>query len=428
MHQTPRATTATQIVFQLLIPAIVGVLTGACVACLVKGVEALAINRLSSLPGVIPALFAPLALLLTCWAARYVARAEKPSTSELYISLYHQRDAHVPLPQVPGRVLATTATVGLGGSQGFESTSALVGATWSELLGRVPGMRITASTRRSLLASGASAGIAAVFSSPAAGALYGMEVPYKRDVDALQLVPCAVAAFCSYAMRTWLIGEERIVTVQGMPTIDGMFLLGALLVAIACGLGARLFAMAEHALQAIGSRQTRVRRAILGGSVLILLAIAGHALCGTWITFGSGYIATGWLHHQPRMIDVMALAFLVRASGNLVTVYGGGGGGVFTSLACNGAFLGEIVARSLQCDNTHTLALFGAVCFLGAGYRLPLACMLFLAEAGLGPLITGLGITAVAIAMVFMGNESVSDAQIDSRPAPNAEGPSASHA
>lgn len=403
-------------VSQLLVPAVAGAATGACVAGLVAGVEFSLIARLSLLPGFVPALFAPLALVLTLLASRYITRVEKPSTSELYISLYHQPDSQVPLEQVPGRVLATTATVGLGGSQGFESTSALVGTAWSKCLGRLFAAGTSEETRGSLLAAGASAGIAAVFSSPAAGALYGIEVPYRRDVDGRRLVPCVVAAVCSYATRVWLIGEQRIVNVTGVPHIDELFLLGCLLTAIACGLGARLFAKIEQILHAIGKRQSRLKRALVGGGLLTLFAIAGFSLCGTWITFGSGYIATGWLQAEPRALEWLALALLIRAGGNLLTVYGGGGGGVFTSLACNGAFIGEGVALALGCDMTHSLALFGAACFLGAGYRLPLACMLFVAETGLGPMPTAIGLFAVALAMMTMGDESVSDAQVECRP------------
>jgi len=397
----------------LLVPALVGVLTGACVSLLVGGIERWGLHQLSHLPGIVPALFAPLGLLLTWLIGKWVTRAQRPSTSELYITLYHQAGARLPLEQVPGRVLATTATVGLGGAQGFESTSALVGASWSELVGRMFRRGLTVERRQALFAAGASAGIAAVFSSPAAGALYGIEVPFKRRIDAPKLVPCVVAAVTSFAVRVWLIGEQRIINVSGMPTLDGLFLVGVLLVACLCGLGARLFATVEAGLQHLGRQFGPVVRALIGGCLLSGVAIAGYYVCGRWITFGSGYVASGWLQAEPQLFGLLVLAFLIRAGANLLTVFGGGGGGVFTSLACNGAFIGEIVARTLNCDQTHTLALFGAACFLGAGYRLPLACMLFIAEATIGPMLTGVGLIAVALAFGLMGDASVSDAQTD---------------
>src|SRR5262249_43581788 len=174
--------------------------------------------------------------------------------------------------------------------------------------------------RRSLLAAGASAGIAAVFSSPAAGALYGIEVPFKRAVDVPRLAPCAVAAVCSYQTRAWLIGAERLVRVGGLPRLDGGVLLGGLLVARACGLGARLFARAEEALRVLGRKQPRGLRALTGGVLLSLLAVFGFLLCDAWITFGSGYVAADWLLREPRPLGPIGLALLVRAAGSLVCV------------------------------------------------------------------------------------------------------------
>jgi CIC family chloride channel protein len=110
------------------------------------------------------------------------------------------------------------------------------------------------------------------------------------------------------------------------------------------------------------------------------------------------------------------VALVIRAAGNLVCVYGGGGGGVFTSLACNGLFIGQMVAEVVGRAETRVLPLLGAACFLGAGYRLPLACMLFVVEASGSPAASVLGLAAVAVALVAMGDESVSDAQIERRP------------
>ena len=61
------------------------------------------------------------------------------------------------------------------------------------------------------------------------------------------------------------------------------------------------------------------------------------------------------------------------------------------------------------------LPLLGAACFLGNGYRLPIACMLLVAEQGGDLAVTAVGLVAVAIGQVLMGDESVSEAQVDRR-------------
>lgn len=297
----------------------------------------------------------------------------------------------------------------------MESPSALIGASWGDLLGRWRALRIPEDAQRSLIAAGASAGIAAIFSSPAVGALYGIEVPFKRDVDAPRLVPCAIAAACSYALRIWLIGDRQLVDVQGSPRIDAVFIAGCLAVAVGCGLGARLFARAEAAFRVLARRQHPLPRAALAGVLLAVLAWAGFTLSGRWITFGPGYVAAEWLAAGIHPVWLLGATLLIRTLGTLTCVYGGGGGGVFTSLACCGVFIGQIIAELIGRTETHVLPLLGAACFLGSGYRLPIACMLFVAEESGDMTVSILGLVVIAIGQAVMGDDSVSDAQQERR-------------
>lgn len=403
---------ARRLLWQLVAPALVGALTGVCVAGVTVVVEERLLSGLAALPGLIPALFSPLALLLTFTVGRYITRTFVPATAELYILTYHAAQGRLPLRELPGRLLAAAATVGLGGSQGFESPSALIGASWGQTLAR---LTPSEDTRRTLLAAGASAGIAAVFSSPAMGALYGIEVPYRRDVDAPRLAPCAIAAVAAYLVRDQLIGARLLIPVFELPSLDATYVGACALVAVLCGLGAHLFAVVEGGLRAIGRRQTRLRRALIGGAALGVLAVAGFQLAGRWITFGPGYVAADWLFAGAHPLWLIGVVLAVRAAGNLICVYGGGGGGVFTSLACNGAFIGQLVAESIGRGHSHLLALLGAACFLGAGYRLPIASMLWVGEQSGSVAISIAGLGAIAVAQLLMGDESVSEAKVEER-------------
>src|SRR5262249_39844842 len=225
------------LVLFLLAPALIGIVTGSCVSAASTVVERWALGQLAALPGLLPIVGAPLALVVTLGVVMYVTRVTTPSTAELYILTYHDPNGRIPLRQLPGRVLAAATTVGFGGAQGLESPSALMGAGFGDVLGR--GGKLAPYEARSLMIAGASAGIAAVFSSPALGTFYGMEVPFRRDVDARRFVPCAVAAAVSYITRWWLIGPRHLVVMSGSPTIDLSFVAGVALVALACGIGAR---------------------------------------------------------------------------------------------------------------------------------------------------------------------------------------------
>jgi chloride channel protein, CIC family len=397
-------------------PAVIGMATGACVAGASLVVEGVVLGRVSALPGPLPVACALVALLLTLAVSVYVTRVARPSTAELYITTYHDPQAHIPLRQLPGRVLAAATTVGLGGAQGLESPSALVGAALGDVLGRAS---LRATEARSLMVAGASAGIAAVFSSPALGTFYGMEVPFRRDLDARRFVPCAVAAAASYVMRRELIGARHLVVPQGAPPIDATFLLTVALIAVACGVGARAFAHVDLWLQECAHRRSRLERVVSAGLVLAAITWAGHALTREWVSFGPGYIAVDWLLAGSHPLWLVAAVLGVRATATLTCVYGGGGGGVFTALACCGAFIGHAVAAVVHPDAGaaagRVYPLIGAGCFLGNGYRLPIGTAMLVAESSGDLGVAAAGLVAIAIGQAFMGEESVSDAKAETR-------------
>jgi len=403
-----------RLLVQVVVPTGIGVLTGGCVAGASHLVEGLALRSLAELPGALPALPSLVALLLTLLVVRHVTRVARPATAEVYILAFHDARARIALRELPGRVLAAAATVAGGGSQGLESPSALIGAALGQSAGdRLP--RVTPHELRTWMIAGGSAGIAAVFSSPGVGAMYGIEVPYRRDADLTRLVPAAVAAGAAYATRVALVGPSLLVHFGGAPIVDATFALACLLVALGCGVGARLFALATEALHALAHRISPLVRAATGGVVLAALAWSGHALTGSWITFGPGYVAADWLASGSHALPLLAIAMLVRTAGTLTCVYGGGGGGVFTSLAVTGVFVGEIVGHALGRTESNFLPLLGAACFLGNGYRIPLAGILLVVETTGDLLLTVVALAAVGLGQVLMADDSVSDAKHDAR-------------
>lgn len=403
-----------RVLVQVLVPSVIGAATGAFVAGASLLVEGRALNALAALPGALPALPSLFALLLTLAVVRWVTRVARPATAEVYIHAFHDPHGRITLRELPGRVLAAAVTVAGGGSQGLESPSALIGAALGQFAGdRLP--RVAPAELRLWMISGASAGIAAVFSSPGVGTMYGIEVPFRRDLDAPRLVPSAVAAGVAYATRAALVGPRHLVEFAGVPIVDATFAVGCLLVALGCGFGARLFALATEALHALAPRIAPWRRAAIGGVALAALAWSGHALAGSWITFGPGYVAADWLAGGEHVQWLLGATLLIRTAGTLTCVFGGGGGGVFTSLAVTGVFIGELVGQLLGRTESNFLPLLGAACFLGNGYRIPLAGMLLVAESTGELGLTVVGLAAVGLGQVLMGDDSVSDAKHDAR-------------
>src|SRR5262249_55882392 len=125
------------VLWRLVLPALIGGVTGAAVGFLAGIFEDRGLEALSAAPGLAAAWASGRALPLTFAVVSAFGLRGKPSGSELYIETYHRPDAHIAPREVPGRILAAITTVGLGGSQGFEAASALLGAWLGDTVGRV---------------------------------------------------------------------------------------------------------------------------------------------------------------------------------------------------------------------------------------------------------------------------------------------------
>jgi CBS domain-containing protein len=80
-----------------------------------------------------------------------------------------------------------------------------------------------------------------------------------------------------------------------------------------------------------------------------------------------------------------------------------------------GALLGRFVAAVAQIQQVTLLPLVGAAAFLGAGYRVPIAAVVFVAEASGRPGFIVPGVLATVVAQLLMGDVSVTPYQIRMR-------------
>ena len=105
------------------------------------------------------------------------------------------------------------------------------------------------------------------------------------------------------------------------------------------------------------------------------------------------------------------------AGRHVATVGGGGAGGLFIPLVIEGALLGRAMGglfRTAQLGSNF-FPLVGVSAFLGAGYRVPLAGVVFAAEATGRPGFIVPGLIAAMVAQLFMGRTSASPYQVAAR-------------
>lgn len=365
---------------------------------------------------------APVIGLVLAWAAlHWMGRDASPSTSDEYLRAYHDPQHPFEARPFPGRVVASIATLGFGGALGFEGPSIYIGAgigTWIE---RRFGRFLTRDDLRLMLVAGAAAGVSAIFKAPATGAVFAIEVPFQEDTAAHALLPALVGSATSYLTYVAFYGTAPLFAISGQPGLDATRILGSLGLGVLAGLGARAFALALRSAKSHSSSQSAPRRLLIGGAGLAAVTTISFLVYDDGLTLGPGYRAISWAMDPNRSLTLVAALFVLHALATVLTVEGGGAGGLFIPLFVQGWLLGRFV-QGIADTHTSLFPVVGAAALLGAGYRTPIAGIVFVAEATGRPGFVVPALLATAVAQVLMGRSSVTTYQRVRRP--TAPGPS----
>jgi CBS domain-containing protein len=115
-----------------------------------------------------------------------------------------------------------------------------------------------------------------------------------------------------------------------------------------------------------------------------------------------------WSLDPHRSLAVVAGLATVRVVATAASVGGGGAGGLFIPLVVQGALTGRLIGGVVGGANESLYVVLGIAAFLGAGYRVPLAAVMFVAEATGRPGFVVPGLLAAVVAQLAMGTASVS--------------------
>jgi len=389
--------------------AVTGLVTGLVVAGFEHLVLDEALPHVLGLPVWATATLPLVGLAVAFGLLRVVGGGASPATSDAYLQAFHG-EADLGWRVSVARLLASVATIGSGGALGLEGPSQYAGAAVGHGLEDGLGSRVV-SQRRSLLVAGAAAGVGAIFKAPATGAVFALESPYQDDLARKMLLPALVGAATGYLMLVSFDGTTPLLTVHGSPPLSGVDLAGAVALGFLAGVGARLFAAMLRVAKRVAARGPALPRIVVSGATLGGLFLAGRALTGRDLAIGPGYDAVRWaISNHPEFLVLIAVLGL-RCLATAATVGGGGAGGLFIPLVVAGAVLGQAFDTVVG-GATGLFPIIGVAAFLGAGYRVPLAAVMFVAEATGRPGFIVPALLAAVAGELVMGRSSVTDYQV----------------
>lgn len=394
-----------------------GALTGAVTGLGVAGFERLvsrgALDNLLDAPLWLKLILPTLGLVVAAVALRVLAGNASPSTADEYVKNFHERDRRLPLKPVVGRLVASIATLASGCALGFEGPSIYFGAAVGSALQRRLSHFFSRDDAKVLLVAGAAAGVAAIFKAPATGALFALEVPYRDDLARRMLLPTLFSAAAAYVVFVAVNGTEPLFALGGTPALDTRDLAGAVVVGLAAGLAARGFATVLVAAKRLAARTRPLIRVPAAGAAIAALIALGQWLTGRSLVFGPGYQTVIWAVEPKRAVGVVLGLLLLRGAATTAAVAGGGAGGLFIPLVIEGTLLGRAAGAAFHAQGP-TLSLFtvlGVAAFLGAGYRVPLAAVMFVAESTGKAGFVVPGLIAAAASQLTVGRATVAPLQ-----------------
>jgi len=404
----------------VLVSAVVGAITGVVVA----GFDRLSVNvvfdrGVAHLPLWLMA-FAPAAgLAVAAWWLRYPGGGLSSSSADEYLHAFHEGRELEPR-DLFHRLVASVATLGSGGAMGLEGPSIYIGATIGSALQRRWRSFLVGADPNLLLVAGAAAGIAAIFKAPATGAIFAIEVPFQEDLARRMLLPALVAAASGYLTLVAINGTTPLFPVHGSPPFSFVDLAGAALLGLSAGFGARAFAALIRWSKQVARRgNTAVRVAACGATIAALFAV-GRGLTGESLVLTPGYGVVTWALAPDRAVALLLAILALRCLATSAAVAGGGVGGLFVPLVVAGALLGRAFGAAFGTTDS-LFVVIGIASFLGAGYRVPLAAVVFVAETTGRPGFVVPGLIATVVAELVMGRSSVTEYQTHPEPGMAAE-------
>jgi CIC family chloride channel protein len=354
--------------------------------------------------------------ILTGLIMQFLTRDPDEHSTEEIVRSYHSHLGDIDMRPIFAKLLAAVTTVGFGGSAALEGPSIYGGgAIGSWLWAKLRRFDMEPRDRRIMLISGAAAGMAAVFRAPLTGLVFALEMPYRDDLAHEALLPSLIASVVSYVTLAFFLGATPLFDFSSATSFTGRDLIWCALLGVVIGLIAMTFAITFRR-----ARDFVVKWAIphwlkltIGG---FLTGVCGLIFVtiykGSLVPLGPNYEAVGMIldgHHT--VVELITFGFL-KLGATIFSLASGGVSAMFVPLFLTGGTFGMVFGQvAVHSTSLELYAAVGMAAFIAAGYKTPLAAVVFVAEATGGHAFIVPALIGSAVAYAVSGDASVSGDQ-----------------
>lgn len=339
-----------------VLAVIIGTVTGSA-AALLKIIISYIVSKVSPLvfSGSLIWMWLPLAgILLTVFYQRYILRDRiSHGIDKLVDDLADRR--YLLSPRLTyGPIIASSLTLGFGGSAGSEGPIAYTGAAIGSNVGRICG--VSPQTLYLLIGCGAGAGIAGIFKAPIGGALFTLEVLGMAftTVSVIALLAASIsAALSAYVLSGFTLDIAWYHNINFEPTI----LLWTIALGVFCGLYSVYYSMVMQRMRKFyESFRSRWLEGLVSGAVLAVLLfifpslysegydVIGKVINVNWNAPFAGSRVTDFVSGDTALLFVLGGILLAKCFACSASNSGGGVAGDFAPTLFAGAVAGLFFA------------------------------------------------------------------------------------
>lgn len=336
-------------------------------------------------------------IILSGLYVRYVVRDNISHGVTRVLYAISQNKSRLKRHNMYSSVIASSITIGLGGSVGAEGPIVFTGAAIGSNLGQM--FRMSPRVLMILVGCGAAAGIAGIFKAPIAGLLFTLEV-LMLDLTAVSVMPLLIASITGATVAYVFTGYNVEFIFEQSESFFTSRIPLVILLGVVCGLVSLYFTRMMNMMENFfrNRLKTPLRKTIVGGAILATLVFIFPPL------YGEGYGAINGLlsGETSSIVDgsifysdgdsvwfialFIALVILFKAFATSATNGGGGVGGTFAPslfVGCLTGFLFAYVINNLPIGITlsqKNFALMGMAGVMSGVMHAPLMAIFLTAE------------------------------------------------
>ena len=260
-------------------------------------------------------------------------------------------------------VVASSLTIGFGGSVGAEAPIVLTGSAIGSRLGQL--FNLDRKMMMVLVGCGASAAIAGIFKAPIAGLVFTLEV-LMIDLSMASLMPILISSVSATCLSYILVGNNNLFTYHPDSVWKVELVSANVLLGVFCGLVSLYFIRSMSLFEGMYGRMKNYRygKLLTGGVILSMLIFIFPSL------YGEGYSAIDTLLNGTTEVDwagvmdgslfsgnssmllvYVALVIVFKTMATASTNGAGGCGGTFAPSLFVGGFAGFLFSHFWNIHN-----------------------------------------------------------------------------